>query len=338
MIETRLCPECKADLPADAPEGLCPRCLLERGLSEASRATPPSAGVGTGPYPAPFIPPTPAELAPHFPQLEILELLGQGGMGAVYKARQVKLDRLVALKVLPPEWGKDPAFAERFAREARALAKLNHPHVVAVHDFGQVGGFYYLLMEYVDGANLRELLQDGKLRPEEALRIVPQICEALEYAHGEGIVHRDIKPENILLDRKGRVKIADFGLAKLLGRPPALFTLTASHQIMGTVHYMAPEQMERPLEVDHRADIYSVGVVFYEMLTGELPIGRFAPPSRKARVDARLDEVVFRALEREPERRYQRASHVKSDLEAITSGVRTVRRAEPPPHIVAAGK
>src|SRR5207237_7825332 len=149
--------------------------------------------------PGPFEAPTPAELAGRFPQLEVLELIGQGGMGAVYKARQTKLDRIVALKVLPPEWGTDPAFAERFAREARALAKLNHPHIVAVHDFGEADGLFYLVMEYVDGVNLWQLLLDGQLPPEEALKIVPQICEALEYAHEEGIVHRDIKPENILL-------------------------------------------------------------------------------------------------------------------------------------------
>jgi predicted Ser/Thr protein kinase len=241
-------------------------------------------------------------------------------MGAVYKARQTKLDRIVAVKVLPPEWGKDPAFAERFAREAKALAKLTHPHIVAVHDFGESDGLFYLVMEYVDGANLRQLLNEGRFQPGEALGIIPQVCEALHYAHEEGVVHRDIKPENILLDSKGRVKIADFGLAKLLNRPRAAFTLTGSQQVMGTLDYMAPEQRLRPQEVDHRADIYSLGVVFYEMLTGELPLGRFDPPSHKVKVDARLDEVVFRALEREPARRYQHASHVKSDLESILGG------------------
>jgi predicted Ser/Thr protein kinase len=241
-------------------------------------------------------------------------------MGAVYKARQTKLDRLVALKVLPPEWGRDPAFAERFAREARTLARLNHPHIVAVHDFGESGGLYYLVMEFVDGLNLREALQAGHFQPEQALAVVPQLCDALQYAHEEGVVHRDIKPENILLDRRGRVKVADFGLAKLLNRPRADFTLTGSRQVMGTLDYMAPEQRSRPLEIDHRADIYSLGVVFYEMLTGELPLGRFAPPSRKAGVDARLDEVVFRALETDPAQRYQSVREVKTSVESIARG------------------
>jgi tRNA A-37 threonylcarbamoyl transferase component Bud32 len=253
--------------------------------------------------------------------LEIQELLGQGGMGAVYKARHAKLDRLVALKILPSEPGQDSAFADRFTREARALAKLSHPNIVAVHDFGDAGGQFYLIMEYVDGVNLRQLMHASRLPANEALRIVSHICDALQYAHDEGIVHRDIKPENILIDKRGRVKIADFGLAKLLNRTPVEMTLTATHQVMGTPHYMAPEQMERPHAVDHRADIYSLGVVFYEMLTGELPMGRFALPSQIAGVDTRLDEIVLRALEKDPDRRYQKVSEVKSEVESLAHGL-----------------
>jgi predicted Ser/Thr protein kinase len=255
-------------------------------------------------------------LADQLPLLEVLELLGQGGMGAVYKARQRGLDRLVALQILPPRVALDARFAERFAREARALARLNHPHIVTVYDYGQVSGLYYVLMEYVDGVDLRRALKAGRLAPEQALLIVPQICEALQYAHDQGVVHRDIKSENILMDCNGRVKVADFGLAKMLGKGPAEATLTAPEQVMGTPHYMAPEQWETPRVVDHRADIYSLGVVFYEMLTGRLPLGRFEPPSRTIALDVRLDEIVLRALDREPERRYQQASHVKNDIEA----------------------
>jgi serine/threonine protein kinase len=271
-------------------------------------------------YATGFVAPSPGEIAKYFPQLEVLELLGQGGMGAVYKARQRRLDRLVALKILPPDAGRDPAFAERFTREARALARLSHPHIVSVHDFGETESLYYFIMEFVDGANLRQVLEANRLQPDQAIPIVPQICDALQYAHDEGIVHRDIKPENILLDKKGRVKIADFGLAKLLGAMPHDIRLTGTRQVMGTPHYMAPEQLEKPLAVDHRADIYSLGVVFYEMLTGELPLGRFALPSEKVAVDGRLDEVVLRALEKEPDRRYQRASEMQTDVAAITAG------------------
>jgi ankyrin repeat protein len=240
-------------------------------------------------------------------------------MGAVYKARQRSLDRLVALKIIRPQSAHDPGFALRFGREARALARLGHPHIVAIHDFGQRNGLYYLIMEYVDGANLRQVMQAGNLTPEQALSIVPRLCETLQYAHDEGVIHRDIKPENILVDCRGRVKIADFGLAKLAGDDTTAWSLTGPHHVFGTPRYMAPEQMQSARQVDHRADIYSLGVVLYEMLTGELPMGRFAPPSHRAQVDTRLDEVVLRTLERDPERRYQHAVDVKTDIESITS-------------------
>lgn len=261
----------------------------------------------------------PDQVAPHFPQLDIIEVLGRGGMGVVYKARQKGLDRLVALKVLPPDKDRDEKFAERFSREARALARLQHANIVMVFDSGQADDLFYFIMEFVDGVNLRELMAREELSPERALSIIPPICDALQYAHDQGIVHRDIKPENILLDRKGRVKIADFGLAKLLGsRKQTDYTLTSPQQVMGTMHYMAPEQIEAPAKVDHRADIYSLGVVFYEMLTGELPIGRFPLPSERAQVDARLDRIVLAALEKEPDRRYQHVSEVKTDVEHIS--------------------
>jgi cytochrome c-type biogenesis protein CcmH/NrfG/predicted Ser/Thr protein kinase len=336
MDTQRTCPSCGKALAADAPQGICPECLMKAGFGTASG----SEGGGV----ASFVPPPVGAMARLFPQLEILELIGKGGMGAVYKARQPGLDRLVALKILPPRTGNDPGFAERFTREARALAKLSHPNIVGVYDFGQVSGagvapasgaaptpggtqptpsLHYFLMEYVDGPNLRQVERASKLSPREALQIIPQICEALQYAHDEGIVHRDIKPENVLLDKKGRVKIADFGLAKILGREPQDFRLTGAGQVMGTPNYMAPEQVEHPQAVDHRADIYSLGVVFYEMLTGELPLGRFAPPSSRThgvQIDVRLDEVVLHALEKEPGRRYQHASEVKSDVESIATG------------------
>jgi serine/threonine protein kinase len=263
--------------------------------------------------------PDPATLAAAFPHLEIGPLVGRGGMGFVFKARQPKLDRHVALKILPRAMAANPTFAERFAREGRLLARLNHPNIVAVYDFGQAGDFFYLLMEYVDGVNLRQALRLGRFTPAQALSIVPKICEALEFAHREGILHRDIKPENILLDSKGRIKIADFGIAKLLTEASTEQTLTGSGAALGTPHYMAPEQLERTSEVDERADIYSLGVVFYEMLTGELPIGKFQPPSEKAQVDVRLDEVVLHALEKEPTRRYQHVSQVKTAVDTIVA-------------------
>lgn len=266
-----------------------------------------------------FEPPTVGRLAELFPSLEIIELIGAGGMGAVYKARQSGLDRLVALKILPEEFGHDVKFALRFTREARTLAKLTHPNIVSVFEFGKIEDTYYFLMEFVDGSTLRDVVQAGQLSPEHSLAIVPHLCDALQYAHDKGVVHRDIKPENILIAKDGSVKIADFGLSRILGNEGQQEMLTGTHQVMGTPRYMAPEQLERTRGVDHRVDIYSLGVVFYEMLTGELPIGRFAAPSQKVAIDVRLDEVVLRTLEKEPQRRYQRASQIKSDVESITS-------------------
>lgn len=293
---------------------MCPTCAA----AFAAKPTVPNADV----------PDLVLEAGQRFHGLEIVRVLGKGGMGVVYQARQPALDRHVAIKILPRKLALDPDFQDRFIREAKALASLSHPNIVTVHDFGAEGGVFFLVMEFVDGVTLRQAMAGGKLGPETALRIVPQLCDALEYAHQEGVVHRDIKPENIILDRKGRVKIADFGLAKLVGNETRLPALTQTNIVMGTPNYMAPEQIENPKSVDHRADIYSLGVVLYEMLTGELPLGRFKLPSQKVQLDVRLDEVVLKALEKEPDRRYQRASHVKDDITRVTT-VRSIESQVP---------
>jgi len=340
--EAKICPDCGAPIPDKAPHGLCPKCLL------AGAATPTEAGTATETQTAAQAPSV-EELARAFPQLEIIGLIGRGGMGYVYRARQPKLERDVALKILPQHLATHPGFAERFAREGRLLAKLNHPNIVSIFDFGESGGFFHLLMEFVDGVNLRQAMRTSRFTATQALTIVPKVCEALQYAHDEGVLHRDIKPENILLDARGRVKIADFGIAKLMergpasrgttgteaalktagthptdeaaaGHRPALRELTAASSTLGTPQYMAPEQLERPSEVDHRADIYSLGVVFYELLTGELPVGKFAPPSAKTPLDERVDEIVLRALAKEREQRQQSAREMKSEVETVTYG------------------
>ncbi len=304
-----------SDDAKDEIEGLEPRELFRAALGDAGDS-------GAAERAAEEERRVRAEIEQRLPDLELLELLGRGGMGYVYRARQRKLEREVALKVVAPDPERQADFTERFAREAQVLARLNHPNIVAVHDYGQDGSFCWLVMEYVDGSNLRDVIRAGELEPAEALALVPKICDALQFAHDQGVVHRDVKPENILLDTDGCVKIADFGLAKLIGTPTALVTLTGSRQVLGTFRYMAPEQLDHPLEVDHRADIYSLGVVFYEMLTGEIPMGRFDPPSLRSAASLEVDGVVLRALEKEPERRYQRASEVKSDLESLERGER----------------
>jgi serine/threonine protein kinase len=293
----------------DAPRPSDPAAMLGHALA------------GTD-APPPWTAPTVAELAAAFPELTVHDRIGQGGMAAVYHATQVRLGRAVALKVMRPDLMREPQFVERFVREAKALAALSNPHVLAMHDFGERAGYCFLVTEFVDGANLRELMQLGRLSPDEVLRIVPQICAGLHFAHQHGVVHRDIKPENVLVDRHGQVKLADFGLAKLAGAPgPAL---TRSSVVLGTPHYMAPEQWHGSAGVDHRADIYSLGVVLYELLTGRLPVGTYAPASAQPGVPAGVDQVVQKSLQQEPELRYQSAREVQADLERQ-------RRAVPPP-------
>lgn len=314
----KTCPVCGGPMDSANVSG-CPQCLMRAAMQPTAQPG------GEAHHPAPSI----ASVVAAFPQLEILELIGQGGMGCVFKARQPKLNRLVALKLLPASLTeRDAAFAGRFEREGQLLARLHHPNIVAVHDSGKAGEYFYLIMEYVDGVNLRQAMRARRFTPGQALAIIPHICDALQFAHDEGVLHRDIKPENILLDAKGRVKLADFGIAKLLGsdadtpvrdsiaqaKAPGL---TQSGTALGTPSYMSPEQRESPSDVDHRADIYSLGVVFYELLTGELPQGALARPSEKSDADPRVDAIVQQALETERDRRQHSAGEVKTQVETI---------------------
>ncbi|MFM9960865.1 MAG: serine/threonine-protein kinase [Planctomycetaceae bacterium] len=339
------CPSCGALVEAAVAEGLCRACLLQQ------------VALGTGTESGPSVawrPPTVEELTAVFPQLEIVGLIGRGGMGAVYKARQKSLGRMVALKILAPHHAANPDFAERFAREAQALAEVNHPNIVTVYDSGRAGEFYFLTMEFVDGVNLRQAMSAGRLTPPQALAIVPPICEALQFAHEHGIVHRDIKPENLLLDKDGRIKIADFGIARMMrgevgwdsvptiseqssasqkagrdGVPTSGAMDLTKESVLGTPQYMAPEQRDAPNAVDHRADIYSLGVVLYEMLTGELPGAKLEPPSKKVQIDVRLDEIVLRALEHEPELRFQTAAEFRRQVTTVARGEPASERKQP---------
>ncbi|MGB8168248.1 MAG: bifunctional serine/threonine-protein kinase/formylglycine-generating enzyme family protein [Chthoniobacteraceae bacterium] len=261
-----------------------------------------------------WTPAEPSAIASLFPGFEVQALIGRGGMGAVYRARQKSLDRLVAIKLLPFELGVQEDFAERFRREATALARLTHPHIVAVHDFGQADdGHFFIVMEYVDGTDLARRLQAGKLPPAEALAVVRQVCAALEFAHARGVVHRDIKPGNILLDATGCVKVTDFGIARLAGEEPCA-PLTSSGVLLGTPDYVAPEQTQPAAVVDHRADIFSVGVMLYELLTGQLPRGVFRPLAQLAPDARAFDRVVTRALQSDPVARYAAVRELSADL------------------------
>ena len=296
-----------------------------------------ATGTNAGLEKSAFVAPSIKELERKFPQLEIIALIGRGGMGAVYKARQKELDRMVALKILPPGIGDEAAFAERFTREAKALARLNHPGIVTIHDFGRADGLYFFVMEFVDGVNLRQLLAGGRVSPREALAIVPEICDALQFAHDQGIVHRDIKPENILLDRRGRVKVADFGLVKIMATdtPPASeggaagpdegiqtpAALTKEGKVLGTLApYMAPWSKQ---SIPKRWTIVRTstrwGWFFIRCSLANYRAKQIEAPSKKVHIDVRLDEVVLRALERKPSLRYQQVSEVKTKLETIAA-------------------
>lgn len=272
-------------------------------------------------------PPAPDELALLLPSFAITRLIGRGGMGAVYHGIQLSLGREVAIKLLPPELGAEPEFEARFRPEAMAMAKLNHPNIVQIFDFGEtVGGHHYIVMEYVDGPDLRQLIRDGGIDAKTALQAVGRICEALEYAHSAGFIHRDIKPTNIFISSKGMLKIGDFGLVKLVGEESVkehaeLLGITFTDVVVGTPHYVAPEQLNGSGPVDRRADIYSLGVMFYEMLTGSVPRGAYRAPSERVdALDVRIDDVVFKAMEENPEERYQSAADLRSDLDRIQSG------------------
>ncbi len=246
-------------------------------------------------------PPTVAEAARLFPNYQITEMIGRGGMGVVYKGRQTSLDRIVAIKLLPLEVSIDRDFGDRFVREARTMAKMNHPNIVSVFDFGHTTeGHLFFVMEFVEGTTLHHLIKAVGLKPIQSLELIVGVCEALEYAHSEGVIHRDIKPANILVDTRGRVKVTDFGLARMdTTKTPEQWGQTMTGMVLGTPDYMAPEQ-KKGIRVDHRADIYSLGVMLYEMLCGEIPAGIFDPPSMRVAVDERIDQVVSAPCSRSP--------------------------------------
>jgi formylglycine-generating enzyme required for sulfatase activity/tRNA A-37 threonylcarbamoyl transferase component Bud32 len=251
-------------------------------------------------------------------QYEVMGLVGAGGMAAVLKARQLSLNRYVAIKILPKRFATNKLLVSRFDSEAAALAGLNHPNIVTVIDRGREGDIYYIAMELVEGEDLRKRLgRDARLKQNEALDIVRQVLAALQYAHDRGIVHRDIKPGNILITGENHVKVADFGLAHLTEEQNSA-AQTHTGQMMGTLKYMAPEQLMEAKSVDGRADLYSTGVMLYEMLTGRLPVGAFKLPTELAPdLDHRLDDVILKAIRTDPEERYQAARELGKALEEI---------------------
>lgn len=277
-----------------------------------------------------FLAPEISELAPLFPGYEIEGLIATGGMGAVYCAVQKSLDRTVALKILPKEFSKDAAFCAGFEAEAKAMARLNHPNLIGVYDFGEVNGMLYIMMEYVPGQSIYHAAYGKAIDPAEVIRLVSGICHGLAHAHENGILHRDIKPSNILLDLNAQPKIGDFGLAR-----PIENKIQEGEEIFGTPHYTAPEVVHSPHSVDYRADIFSVGVLLHELLTGKLPADDTRPASVISRCDIRFDAIIRKATHPVPSGRYASANELANDLLAIgqknnrTGAANLPRRVQP---------
>ncbi len=309
------CPSCKKEFDASRPdtgEALhCPDCRYtwadtDSTVLDANR-TQKSDSIQAGRVLAGF---------------RVEELVGRGAMGVIYRATQLSLDRMVALKVLPSAFADNEKFVDRFHKESGALSALSHPNVVTIFDRGHVGRTYFFVMEYVDGPSLRDVLE-GPIDVQQFLRVAKGCAAALSYAHEQGVVHRDIKPSNIMLTSRGEVKIADFGLAGIMRQEQADAS-TGRPTVMGTPAYMSPEQKRDSLRVDGRSDIFSAGVVFYEALAGmkpAQPLDRL-PSAMIDSADPRLDSVVERCLKEKPEDRYQSAQELLADLERFESELR----------------
>jgi serine/threonine protein kinase len=333
-----ICPQCKTDNPASSVT--CVKCSTPFPFSEQTLAgtlaggTPPAPDSTSNSADVTFADATsawsiavaPSSVAAAVPgeqlvgttlanRYEIISLLGEGGMGAVYKARDTELDRLVAIKLIRPELAKDPEMLRRFKQELILARQITHKNVIRIFDLGQSDGIKFITMELVEGRNLRSLLLErGKLPPEQAARIMLQICRALEAAHSEGVIHRDLKPQNIMLDASGRVTVMDFGIARSAYLPG----MTQTGALIGTPEYMSPEQA-RGEKLTERSDLFSLGVILYELLIGTSPYQsdtplatlwkrmneKVTPPvTVDPTLPPALSDIVVKALEVEPENRF----------------------------------
>src|SRR6266436_6542621 len=322
------CTKCSTPLPLNdqtldgaVPSGVPPASTTPRGTSAWSVAVapPPDAPYAQGEELVGTL------LAERY---EILALLGQGGMGAVYKARDTELDRLVALKIIRPELTTNPEILKRFKQELILARQVTHRNVIRIFDLGQADGFKFITMEYLEGQDLRGVLRaKGKLTPEEAARVILQICRALEAAHGEGVIHRDLKPQNIMLDANGRAYVMDFGIARSAYLPG----MTQTGALVGTPEYMSPEQAKGE-KLDERSDLFSLGTILYELIIGHSPYYSDTPLAtlwkriqEKAKplneidptVPKPLSDIVAKALEIEPENRFATAHEFAQHLESF---------------------
>jgi tRNA A-37 threonylcarbamoyl transferase component Bud32 len=346
MAEVQLCPQCGAELPLDAPAGLCPRCLLGQGMGDASGSASSTVNEPTlAPRSSHPNGPAPGTQVRYFGDYEILEEIARGGMGVVYRARQLSLNRPVALKmILAGEWAT-PEARQRFRAEAEAAANLQHPNIVAIHEVGEHEGQQYFSMDFVAGENLAELVRGNPLSAERAASYVKTIAEAVHFAHQRGTLHRDLKPQNVLIDGDDRPRITDFGLAKRVETDSGL---TRTGDVLGSPSYMSPEQASSQREeVGPQSDVYSLGAILYELLAGRAPFHASTAwetlcqviqsppvPPRKLNPDVPhdLETICLKCLEKSPSRRFTTAHDLAEELERFLRGERILsssRRLEP---------
>jgi len=250
---------------------------------------------------------------PEIRDYEVISKIGQGGIAEIFKARQVSLNRFVAIKILSPSLTNDPDIVNRFKLESTTIARLNHPNIVHVIDKGETDGRYYFVMEHVDGISFKETILSDRYDIKQKLSIIIMVLKGLDYAHKNGVIHRDIKPANILIEKQGNALVADFGIAHIVGKPPS--EMTSSDIVMGTVAYMSPEQKMSAANVTPSSDIYSVGVMIYEILTGRKPLGRFKLPTEIDPTTPEVyDEIIRKCLAMDPKDRYQTAVELKDAI------------------------
>ncbi len=272
--------------------------------------------------------------AQQIPGFRILSKIGQGAMAVVFKAKQLSLDRIVAIKVLPKRLSDSPEFVKRFYYEGRAAARLNHPNIVQAYDVGESSGYHYFVMEYIDGDTIYEHLTEGRCMPEQkALEIILQVTVALRHAHAQGLIHRDVKPKNIMLTKEGAVKLADMGLAREVGDDKT--AMAEAGRAYGTPYYISPEQIRGDINIDCRADIYALGATFYHMLAGRVPFDGsspsavmhkhlkepLVPPDHiNSNLSSGVGEIIEVMMHKDPDDRYPSTEELISDLEAVARG------------------
>jgi serine/threonine protein kinase len=322
----RTCPSCEASLEeALLVNGLCPACVARsmqaglRGLLDEVSA------------------PEKEAVSIEIEGYEVSELIGGGGMGEVYHARRISDGRQVAVKVVAGRFTRDPEVTARFENEVSAMAQLHHPHVVRILDQGVTrDGRHYLVSEYIDGCDLRRLMKAQRPDTARAFEIFDKVCAGIAHAHDCGIVHRDIKPANILIGGDGTVKVADFGLAKMLVDETRFYGFTQTTDTFGTPYYIAPEVTRKAGLADQRADVYALGVLLYELLTGAVPMGQFTPLSQRAGMDRRMDTIIADALADDPERRTGSVAALAAEVRRIATAQATRRKRSRMTHALAA--